>query len=443
MENLTRESIQPWIPHEKAAPVTEREGDTLSIASNGTRTCVGGWQVNYVGVESDKAYRVTWDVEYEDIAQVEDMLECLAYMGSLDEDVSRRTDRGVTNWYYLLPEKLGVNTLRFSRILKAVKGVDRLTFRCTFRWSPKGKCVWQLPSVETVDMPESSKPVNIAVVTGPTGSRRRKFESIQDNIDFYAPLCERAAEKGAELIVTPEIALQYGLRGSNLDCAVPAPGPETDVFADIARKYETRILLGMVEQDGDAAYNSAVLIGPTGEIDGKYRKVHFAVGGEMDSGLLPGDSFPVFDTEIGRVGCNICMDTSAAESSRLVGLNGADFLLMPIMGDFRARFTENDTWDADRFRAIMQTRAMDNQLCMVVAVNQGEGSCIIDRAGNMLAWNDGEQEMILAEVTLDDGFHPTNKGCAREVTWMLRRPHLYGAFSDVENTGSLTDVTFQ
>ena len=102
------------------------------------------------------------------------------------------------------------------------------------------------------------------------------------------------------LVVTPEIALQYGLRGSNLDWAVPAPGPETEVFADIARKYKVRILLGVVEQDGDAAYNSAVLIGPDGVIDGKYRKVHFAVGGEMDSGLLPGDGFPVFNTEVGQ-----------------------------------------------------------------------------------------------------------------------------------------------
>jgi predicted amidohydrolase len=300
-----------------------------------------------------------------------------------------------------------------------------------------------MPEVKQVSTATSAEPVSIAVVTGPAGSRRRKFNSIQDNIDFYAPMCESAAQKGVDLIVLPEIALQYGLPGSMLDFAVAAPGPETEVFAEIARRFHTRILLGMVEQDGDAAYNSAVLINPDGEIDGKYRKVHFAVGNEVDSGLLPGDSFPVFDTEVGRLGCNICMDTSAAESSRLVGLGGADFLLMPIMGDFRAHDPEDHSFDADRFRGIMQTRAMDNQLCMVVSVNQGEGSCIIDRMGNVLAWNDGEKEMIQAEVLLDDGFHPGNRGCAREVTWMLRRPHVYEAFADRNNTGSMTEVTYQ
>ena len=194
----------------------------------------------------------------------------------------------------------------------------------------------------------------------------------------------------------PEIALQYGIPGSPIDLAVPAPGPETDVFAELARKRRVRILLGMIERDGDAVHNSGVLISPEGEIDGRYRKVHLAVGGEMDTGILPGDDFPVFDTEIGRIGCNICMDTSAAESSRMVGLNGADFLLMPIMGDFRAWHPEDRSFDPDRFRSIMRTHSMDNQLCMAVAVNHGRGSCVVDRLGNVLAWNDGGEDIVYA-----------------------------------------------
>ena len=442
MQDLKLESIQPWVPHPKAAPVTGREGNTLSITSNGTRTCVGGWQIEFSGAQEDTAYRVHWDARFEGVERVDDMLECLAYWGEIAADSSRRRPNEVVNWSYLLPERTGPNTLRFSRCLKGAEGTDRLTLRCTFRWSSEGSCVWELPIVEPVPVPDASEPVTIAVVTGPAGSRRRKFASIQDNLDFYVPLCEKAGANGADLIVLPEIALQYGLRGSNLDLAVPAPGPETDVFAELARKHQTRILVGMVEQDGDAVYNSAVLISPEGVIDGKYRKVHFAVGNEMDSGMLPGDDFPVFETEVGRVGCNICMDTSAAESSRVVGLNGADFLLMPIMGDFRTHHPEDHTFDPDRFRGIMQTRAMDNQLCMVVAVNEATGSCIIDRVGNVLAWNDGEQDLIQAQVILNDGFHPGNKGCAREVTWMLRRPHVYGVFTDETNRGSMLNTAY-
>ena len=202
---------------------------------------------------------------------------------------------------------------------------------------------------------------------------------------FYAPLCEAASQKNPSLIVLPEIALQWGIKGSPIDLAVPVTGPETEVFADIARRYRLRIMLGMLERDEDAVYNSAVLISPNGQIDGLYRKVHLAVGGEIESGISPGEGFPVFETEIGRIGCNICMDSSVTESSRMVGLNGADFLLLPIMGDHRAWQPGLRIFDPDRFRGIMQTRAMDNQVCMVVAVNRTEGSCIIDRLGNVLA----------------------------------------------------------
>ena len=442
MADLKLASIKPWAPHRQAAPVTERPGDALSVASNGTRTCVGGWQLEFSDAVAGEAYSVCWDIDYEGIARPADMLECLAYWGEISRDSSRRRDSAIASWSYLLPERTGPRHLRFSRVLKVPEGVDRLTLRCTFRWSAEGKAVWQLPRIESVPRPASPAPVKIAVATGRAGSRRRRFTCIQDNLDFYVPLCEAACQHAPNLIVLPEIALQDGIPGSALDRAVPAPGPETDVFAELCRKHGVRILLGMLERNGDAVHNSAVLMAPDGGIDGKYRKVHLAVGNEMDSGILPGDGFPVFQTEIGRVGCNICMDTSAAESSRMVGLNGADFLLMPIMGDFRAHHPEAHVFDPDRFRAIMQTHAMDNQVCMVVSVNRAEGSCIVDRLGNVLAWNDGGQDMIQAEVALDDGLRPANRGCARAVTWMLRRPHVYSAFVDPDNKGHLPETAY-
>jgi predicted amidohydrolase len=133
------------------------------------------------------------------------------------------------------------------------------------------------------------------------------------------------------------------------------------------------------------------------------------------------------------------MDSSAAESSRMVGLNGADFLLLPIMGDHRAdRWTPGPPiFSESRWKAIMRTRAMDNQLCLVVARNEVQGSCIIDRKGDILAWNEGDQEIIDANVQLEDGYRTWNVGCFRAVNWMQRRPHLYPAFTDPENQGSL------
>ena len=123
----------------------------------------------------------------------------------------------------------------------------------------------------------------------------------------------------------------------------------------------------------------------------------------------------------------------------MVGLNGADIHVLPIMGDHRA-----DRWTAgppihseDRWRAIMRTRAMDNQVCYVVARNNVDGSCIVNRKGDIVAWNEGDADSIFAEVDLDHDYRIWNGATFPDVNWTQRRPHLYGAFTDPSCFGSL------
>jgi predicted amidohydrolase len=123
------------------------------------------------------------------------------------------------------------------------------------------------------------------------------------------------------------------------------------------------------------------------------------------------------------------MDSSAAESVRMVGLNGADLLALPIMGDHRTSLWHpgSPRLDEERWRSIHRVRAMDNQLCMVVARSMSRGSCVIDRSGEVLVCNDGTHDVVAADVARDDGYRKWNGGCFRQVNWPQRRPHLYGA----------------
>ncbi len=108
-----------------------------------------------------------------------------------------------------------------------------------------------------------------------------------------------------------------------------------------------------------------------------------------------------------------------------------------VEGDMRAsRWTPGPpAFDESRWKAIMRTRAMDNQACMAVARNNVQGSCVIDRSGEIVAWNDGTKDMIFATLPAEDGYRLWNGGDFREAIFLLRRPHLYKAYSDASVLG--------
>lgn len=430
------ERIERWAPHQAAAPRTSKaRSGKLGVAANGTRTCSGGWQIIHGGVKQGQVYAIETAVSHRGLQHPRDTLVCLASWGRVPRGQSNVGGTG--EWHYVLPRRVAANRLAFGRTLRAPKGARYLTVRYVFRWSAAGSSTWTLPRVAPAKL-EPGRAVKVCVVTGHMNARPSAPITIRDNVAFYGRLCRAACKGRPDLILLPEIALDWGVPGSALDKAMRVPGPETRAFAEIARKHKVRIGLGMHERDGDAVHNSLVFVGPDGRVDGRYRKVHLAIG-ESFSGVMPGDSFPVFQTELGRIGANICMDSSCAESSRMVGLNGADFLCLSIMGDHRA-----DRWSPgppvfseSRWKAIMRTHAIDNQLCMVVARNRVQGSCVIDRKGDVLAWNEGDRDFVQATVRLEDGYRSWNGGCFRDVNWMQRRPHLYAAETDPANVGSL------
>jgi len=428
---------EPWSPHPKTTPVTSKEGGAFAVEANGTRMSTGGWHWSYEGIVPGQTYELSVDATHDGLSVPRDELRCIAIWGKAEAS----KERFVAIWDFLMPEMTGAKAMRFTRKLVAPEGAHQLVIRSTLRWTAEGKAVWQQPKVSIAQTPLVARaPVKVSVVTGRQSQRTgQKFKSIQDNINFYGKLIVKACERDhPQLIILPEVALKFGIEEDTLYKAVPEPGPETEAFSAIAKKHKVRIALGMYERNGDAVHNSVVLISPTGSIEGRYRKVHLAGGGEDCSGIMPGDGFPVFETAVARIGCNICMDSSVAESSRMVGLNGADLLLMPIMGDHRAdRWTLGPpNFNEDRWRVIMRAHAIDNQLCMVVARNSTVGSCIISPKGDLLAWNDGDQEFITALVPLDEDHRIWQGGSFRDMNWMQRRPELYAPETDVKNLGN-------
>lgn len=435
--------IETWAAHLSAAPKTSRDGESLFVAANGTRTCAGGWQIRISGFEQGTAYRIDVSVIIRGVPQVNACVRCLAIWGCISP-LASEIDSSADNDSLLLTDN-GI----FSRTL--IASDNELTLRYIFRYSSHGEAKFGMPVITAVKT-QKKRSICIAVATGSKVLRHSvRIASIADNVSFYGKLCEEAPGK-PDIIVLPEIALHHGvahfgnLSGSELangsgkhalDLALPLESDEVGHFISIAKRLQTRILVGLFERSGDAVHNSAVLVGPSG-IEGVYRKVHLADYGEANSGELPGDSFPVFETPAARIGAIICMDSSAVEASRMIGLNGADVLCMPIMGDHRAsRFTRGvPDFNEDRWKVIMRAHALNNQFIVAAARNNALGSCIVDQCGDIIAWNDGTSDVIFAETALHPVHRIWNGGRQRDVLWMQRRPDLYGAFT-AETNGAL------
>ena len=440
---IVLEKVEPWAPSAEAAPKTSgAEPGEMLIEANGTPTCAGGWQFQFANIRGGQAYRIRARSEYHDLPNPRDCLVAQVLWGKWDP---RDPNWGSTPINYLLPKRRSADSIEWECCAKAPAGAASLTVRYTFRWSDHGSSRWTPPTIEPVAIPER-RPVKICIVNATRQtSQRIPMRRLSDGldlprdvaarVDLWGSLMWAACAEKPQLIVTPELVI--GGKGFR-EGAVTVPGPATRPFEEIARHNQVCVVLGLRQRDDKAVYNSAVLISPVGTVQGVYHKVHLATG-EDASGITPGDGFPVFPTPIGRIGCLICMDTMLSESSRMLALGGADIICMPIMGDLRAdRFSPGQPiFNESRWKAIMRTRALDNQVCMVVARNDVQGSCIIDRKGDILAWNEGDQEFIYATLPADDGRRMSDGSDLREVTFLLRRPHLYAPYADPENLGPL------
>jgi predicted amidohydrolase len=311
---------------------------------------------------------------------------------------------------------------RAQRCFRCPDDATTCVLRTGVRWTATGRAEFSMPEV-TPTAPPPSRIHRIAVAAEKPKSGN---ETLADNVEQYLALAEDAADYNPDLLVMPEIILQWGLPGPAFDHAVRIPGPEIDAFGNLAREHEMMITFSAVEEDGDLFYNTMVVLAPDGDLFGTYRKTHLAIGEGWD-GTTPGDELPVVDTPLGKVGCTICKDSSLLDSTRVPAERGIEMMLLSIMGDHRAVEWQwaPGSFSPDRWKTIMRARAIENHIWMVIARNNCEGSCIISPSGDILAWNDGRQRVIVAECDLGEELRTFRGSTFRDSTWAERRPHLY------------------
>ena len=137
---------------------------------------------------------------------------------------------------------------------------------------------------------------------------------VTHNIERLADGIADLARRGAELIVLQELhnSLYFcqveDVR--NFDLAEPIPGPSTEIYGELARRYQVVIVTSLFERRAAGLYhNTAVVIERDGTIAGRYRKMHIPddPGYYEKFYFTPGDlGFHPIQTSVGRLGVLVC-----------------------------------------------------------------------------------------------------------------------------------------
>ncbi len=111
-------------------------------------------------------------------------------------------------------------------------------------------------------------------------------------------------------------------------------------FAPIARRHKMAIIAPILAVVDGIVRNVAVVFDPKGRVVGHYCKVH-CIENEKAYGVVPGDTWPVFELCGAKVGIQICHDTSFPESARCLTMNGAEIIFWPhVMSGWGGEFMD-------------------------------------------------------------------------------------------------------
>ncbi len=181
-------------------------------------------------------------------------------------------------------------------------------------------------------------------MTGAFTAACLQFNSGRDiapNIAAAAELARRARDRGADLIMTPEVSdmMEPRRRLRQEKAQTEESHPMLAACRDLARETGAWLLLGSIVVrvgDEERLRNRSILIAPDGTIAQRYDKIHmFDValpGGESyreSAAFRPGEAAALAPLPWGVLGMTVCYDLRFPQLYRGLAQAGADFLSIP------------------------------------------------------------------------------------------------------------------
>ena len=215
-----------------------------------------------------------------------------------------------------------------------------------------------------------------------------------DHQQMMAMVLSRMEEVAAfqpDIVCLPEIFPFVSIAGGSPPIADVAEDPidaVSEPFADFAKKHHCYVVCPIFTKANGHYYNSAVFIDRNGEPMGEYRKMHPTVG-EMNNGVTAGPlDPPVFRTDFGVVGAQICFDIEWTDGWQKLQEAGAEIVFWP---------------SAYAGGATVNAKAWQHKYCVVTSTNK-DTTKICDVSGEEVARTTRWNRTICAPVNLEKAF---------------------------------------
>lgn len=227
--------------------------------------------------------------------------------------------------------------------------------------------------------------------------------SAAENLRRVAARAQEARQRGAKLLVTPELftsgyapTLVHGTDGA----------AQREQLAAIAVEHGIALVASTVEHEDGRHYISASLFGTDGTELTRYRKQNL-FGTDESRVFVPGTEPPaVVDFEGVKIALGICFDVEFPEFVRSTALAGAELLCVPTAVPLRtADDASEQPFDTRLIPSmVVPTRALESQLYIAYANHAGPNfaglSTIADPYGRQLSVEADDGELILADIDL-------------------------------------------
>lgn len=361
-------------PHHWVESDIRYDGEpTLALSGEGKEYANGSWSKT-IDVTSEAYYEFVTHFKTENVRQLDRSV--MAQVEWLGVDGKRK---GFLEFPGFRAQQIDDEWYEIRQVyqvpLEAVKAKTDLIFR----WDAMGSVYFGETTIKEIP-PPAPRPVRLATIF----HRPEDTSSPLENLNQFKKYIDIAGEQKADIVCLPEGITVVGIEKSYLEVAESVPGLTTDFLSALAKEHHMYIVAGLYEREGPVVYNTAVLLGRDGTIQGKYRKTSLPTG-EILSGLTPGDSFPVFETDFGKIGIMICWDVFFPEPARMLAYNGAEIIFLPI-------------WGGDL--TLAKARAIENQVYLVSS-SYDMKTGVFDKTGHLLVDANEENPVVMTEVDLN------------------------------------------